>query len=535
MKRQLFSAFLMISLLISMLGFAFNTRLGKAEGGTIYIRADGSIDPPDAPISTVDNVTYTLTDNVASDADGLIVEKDGIVVDGAGYTLQGSGSGTGIDLSNRNNVTIKSTSVRSYDHGVYLDESYSISIIENNVTDNGDMGVGVGYSSNNTIVGNNMTNNGDGVMLYLSSNNSINWNNMSDRGFEMRLYASSNNSIVGNNFTSGLYGIVLDGSSNNSITGNEFFNDGLSVRFSYQNSVENNTVNGKRLAYLEDLSDYSVADAGQIVLVRCRGIMIEDLNLSRTLRCILLCETNDTVISENTVKGDAESIMLDGSFNNSITKNNITSDKGSGIGLYRSSHNSIDGNNITANDWGSGIYLDNSYNNSITENSIENNENGITLSNSSDNIVCHNNFISNTRQVYDLSWDDPSDPPSTNMFDNGYPSGGNYWSDYSGIDVYTGPYQNLTGTDGISDVPYVIDANNTDRYPLMNQYVARLRLLGDVNDDGMVNMRDVLMAVQAFNSFRGYPRWNIDADLDGSGRVDMKDILTIVLNFNKHE
>jgi hypothetical protein len=50
-----------------------------------------------------------------------------------------------------------------------------------------------------------------------------------------------------------------------------------------------------------------------------------------------------------------------------------------------------------------------------------------------------------------------------------------------------------------------------------------------------VNMRDVMVAVQAFNSFRGYPRWNADADLDGSGRVTMRDLLIIVLNFNKHE
>lgn len=34
--------------------------------GTIYIRADGSIDPPSAPISTVDKVTYTLTGNITS-------------------------------------------------------------------------------------------------------------------------------------------------------------------------------------------------------------------------------------------------------------------------------------------------------------------------------------------------------------------------------------------------------------------------------------------------------------------------------------
>jgi len=33
--------------------------------------------------------------------------------------------------------------------------------------------------------------------------------------------------------------------------------------------------------------------------------------------------------------------------------------------------------------------------------------------------------------------------------------------------LYSGPYQNETGSDGIGDTPYVIDENNRDRYPLM--------------------------------------------------------------------
>ena len=50
------------------------------------------------------------------------------------------------------------------------------------------------------------------------------------------------------------------------------------------------------------------------------------------------------------------------------------------------------------------------------------------------------------------------------------PSGGNYWSDYAGADVKSGPNQDLPGSDGIGDTPYIIDVNNTDRYPLMNPY-----------------------------------------------------------------
>jgi len=61
-------------------------------------------------------------------------------------------------------------------------------------------------------------------------------------------------------------------------------------------------------------------------------------------------------------------------------------------------------------------------------------------------------------------------PGYPNFWDNGYPSGGNYWSDYNGTDLFSGPYQNETGSDGIGDTPYGIDENNQDRYPLMKPY-----------------------------------------------------------------
>jgi hypothetical protein len=59
-------------------------------------------------------------------------------------------------------------------------------------------------------------------------------------------------------------------------------------------------------------------------------------------------------------------------------------------------------------------------------------------------------------------------------------------------------------------------------------------LIGDVNFDGTADMRDVGIAILAFNSFPNTPRWNAFADLDGNGRVDMRDVVLVVLNFGKH-
>ena len=112
------------------------------------------------------------------------------------------------------------------------------------------------------------------------------------------------------------------------------------------------------------------------------------------------------------------------------------------------------------------------YGNYIIGNTIEENEYGIyffgglTGEEVHDNYIYHNNFLSNVNQVFfNLSW-----CAGQNIWDNGCPFGGNYWSDYNGTDLFSGSYQNETGSDGLGDSPYVIDENNIDHYPLMGPF-----------------------------------------------------------------
>ena len=147
-------------------------------------------------------------------------------------------------------------------------------------------------------------------------------------------------------------------------------------------------------------------------------------------------------ISRNKITNNVRGILLDFQYNNNnMIYGNVIKDNCVGILLYLSSnnYNIIYGNNITNNDYGVYFY-------------------------SSNNKIYHNNFMDNNLQAYDYDL--------LNVWDDAYPSGGNYWSDYIGTDNYSGVYQNVTGNDGIGDSPYSIGLGpDMDRYPLMRPWV----------------------------------------------------------------
>ena len=167
MKKNFVSGVLLTLLLMGAVAMAVDIQPAKAAS-TIYIRADGSVDPDTAPISSVDNVTYTFTDNIY---DEIVVERDNIVVDGAGYTLQGTGlslDSKGISLSGRSNVTIKNTEIGAFYDGIYLEDSYG-----------------------NSISGNNITNNDYGIYLRDSLCNVVYHNSFIDNTFQTYVYSSN--------------------------------------------------------------------------------------------------------------------------------------------------------------------------------------------------------------------------------------------------------------------------------------------------------------------------------------------------------
>jgi len=450
----------LVIVLTGMLVLTFNIQLVKASG-TIYINADGTIDPLTAPIQR-DGDIYTLTDNITSDNDGIVIERNDMILDGADYVLQGNSTGQGIWLYERINITVKNVQIKGFHTGIYLQESSKITLRNNNITDNnynfrlyGDtlsdltnnidtsntvdgkpiyywinetdrtVPLDAGYvalvnCTSITVENLNLTNNGEGVILAYTRNSTIANNNMTGNYREsVRLFESSNNTISENHAVkSGYLGISMINSSYNTICRNKLAREiGIFIVIHLSSSSFNN-------------------------------IYENNITTSATGVGFLVQSSSNNTLSNNVVRMEGGGFYLSSNSNyNRISRNNISGAK------------IVNPHNVFM-----GVQLANSYGNTISGNNIADKDFGVWLNSSSNNKLYSNNFLNNTEQVHIET------SGYANSWDHGYPSGGNYWKDYVGSDLHRGIYQNETGSDGISDTPYVIDENNTDHYPLVKPY-----------------------------------------------------------------
>jgi parallel beta-helix repeat protein len=200
------------------------------------------------------------------------------------------------------------------------------------------------------------------------------------------------------------------------------------------------------------------------------------------------------IIQGNAIKSNKRGIYVLGSGRNEIFNNTI-SDNWAGLNLCSDSHNNTATNNTIKFNYhgvlieGSGCDM-----NVITFCNIQNNTyHGISFVNydalpSIGNEIAYNNIVSNGNTGISLWWNLQSnrmhhnnlannsarnayDESGLNSWDDGYPSGGNFWNDYVGIDVYAGPSQSIPGSDGFGDTPYTGmrgGASSQDNYPFIS-------------------------------------------------------------------
>ena len=356
------------------------------------------------------------------------------------YTFSMGYSGIGLSIESSENVNVENNNIF---------ENYGVSEHQYSMLYTG-IGIVFDQSDNNNIRYNNIYANyqigsgaygGTGMAIAFSSSN---YNNVSYNQIYENIGESVSFDIT----------IELQGSYHNDFYCNNIFENGgdaIILNFADNNNIINNDINNNSG---NGLNLYCGCDYNNVLYNNIVHNSYNGIRMFQSASNLIKFNT----ISENSENGLAiESFNYQSSENNVISNNIISKNMGDGVLLDRTNnqgstrYNHILNNEIFENSIGIRI-ANYSNNNEVRNNSIRDNSNcGVDISSSCySNVLYHNSFESNVNQANDVG---------TNTWDNGYPSGGNYWDDYTGID---------SDGDGIGDTPYNISGgSNQDLYPFM--------------------------------------------------------------------
>ena len=458
----------------------------------VYIQSDGSIDPVSAPMSRNGNV-YALTGNLSGFV--LDIRRSNAVFDGAGFSIPGTGHDYAILLTGVSNVTVKNFIITDRNVDIHLNASSYCTIAGNRMSSASSYGIWLSDRSDNNVISDNVIDRCYyGIYLGYSRNNVLRNNTV----FSQPDPAPRDSAIewpplvIGVNF-------AVDGSA---------LED-------YVNDVDaSNTVDGKPVNYWVNRRNAEVPpNAGYVALVNCTGITVQNQNLTKNKHGVLLAWTTASTVRGNSVHFNAVGIYLFHSHGNTVANNSAYASHSNeenedhGIRIQSSYNNIISGNTATFNR-GAGICVSESPGTRLLDNYVRrNSDTGIMIINrSNQSIVFRNHFSDNSgvalrvadctrsaivanslteNRYYDIyltgtlegtriygntfgenkiqgtprAFVSATDANPT--WDNG--TMGNYWSDYLTLH----PNASEIGASGIGDAPYVIDENNVDHFPLM--------------------------------------------------------------------
>jgi len=221
--------------------------------------------------------------------------------------------------------------------------------------------------------------------------------------------------------------------------------------------------NGNTYTFTDDVYAPIIVDRDDVVIDGAGYTLYGTYNGTKTALPMIDLET-DQDSSNGTQVPWSVGIDVAQEIRHNLTVMNLNI-KNFSIGIWVwTSNNTITGNAITENIIG--ILLSASEN-TIVENHIANNDQGIFFgANQPGNLptktfLSRNGFLDNIRHLSGCVCEEYNETEELHTWDDGQE--GNYWCDYSGSDA---------DEDGIGDVPYVIDALNRDRYPLMQNVAA---------------------------------------------------------------
>lgn len=321
---------------------------------------------------------------------------------------------------------IESCTFEACEEGVDYYKSHHNSALDCTIEDCGGMGYRIGNSSNNTLEEVTVRTTGD-VGINITS-----WSN-----FNKVL-----NCTVEDTTDKGIY---IQGCHHNEIKDSTIRQstlkgsiEGISVMDSDDILISGNT--------LDSCGSWGIY-ARQSDALTIDGNRVEDSTIS-TYGGINLYSSNNSVVSNNELFSNHYGIDLYNTSFNTLTGNRTFQIE---YGINVENSNTISIQNGVSNRDKNGIKVESSANVTINNNSFQDNDEvQLALELSQQCHIYHNDFIASAVTVSDTN---------ANSWDNGYPSGGNYWATYTGEDL---------DNDGIGDTPVVIPpGTNSDDYPLM--------------------------------------------------------------------
>ena len=414
-----------------------------SEGDTVFVYDDSS---PyyenvviDISIQLFGENKETTIINGGDIGDVIVVTADQVII--SGFTIEDSGEDysnhdAGIKLNSNENIIINNNIISNRE-GIFLSSSNRNNIVNNSINYNRnairlhdsseeniisgntietwsfEFGMYIKDSNGNMIIQNTITNyDGGAVYILESEENNISENTVTNSEHGISLVYCTN-SIISNNFLkqNEYGGIALTGSNSNIISQNTFKDDGLIVWDSYHNTILDNIVNGKSLMYFEDESDMTVpSNAGQIILVNCNNLVIENQEIKDTSVGIELWGSDNCEILQNTLTHNKANILLQYSNYTRIHQNTLSSNQSIIFLQSLEIRNSI-GNSITQNHLSSTVdyprfTLYNSHYNNISENTFTDQFKGISVyMHSHDNNIVGNTFSPKSGVNIYISWE----------------------------------------------------------------------------------------------------------------------------------
>ncbi|WP_321212085.1 NosD domain-containing protein [Methanothermobacter sp. DP] len=399
-------------------------------------------------------------------------------------------------------------------HGIYSSAGWCN--LTKNVIRHNDIAIWLIDSDNSVIQENEITDNTGGIVLISSNRNIISRNNISSEGSGISLESSAENTISSNIIRNCLNGIeagfspsnvirenrieditenaiCLLTSLNSVLRGNSIINASRAIKIGggdnsvghfIQNIDTSNTIDGKPVYYLTGISNrvYNGIQMGYLALVGCRNVTIKNVALSKCGNGIILANTNSSRIENCNISDDDYGIFLLQSSKNTIQSNRIHMARYDGIFIHYSSNNTILGNKISFSG-NRGIHVTGSFN-TIYGNLLLNNSVGLLISTySKSNRIYGNSFIYNGIQA-------ENEGDLTNLFNLTPPTGGNYWSDYTGNDE---------NGDNFGDTPYTF-SGGVDSLPLIKDPLQKLKVVSMDPPNGSMSISRTKSLVITFSS-----------------------------------